>query len=464
MAGKPSPFWVKHRPILQKLAEEDGLNDEQIVASNLIPGKGLSAIMAARQRFGIRSGSHTAEARAAANAQPGEIPARPDPTSAEIARLETVNRRLADDLSHLQQKLTAAQRDAALFLSLADVVRETVTPLPPAKPIVVPRRDGSTPVDGVLLLSDEHADQVISAAGTWGLEEYDFDIFRCRLHRLVQTITSYVTVHLPAHHFERLWVFKLGDSVQGDIHGSGPRNHFGNTLKAAIATGDAEAQAIQSLARHFPGGVHVVSVSGNHPRRSNRKDYGGPHDNFDYLVTTQIATRLAGEIAAGRVSVHAPEAWSAYVDVRGKLWCLNHGDDVKGFAGHPWYGFSRKNGRVQALVARADQRVRYFCYGHFHTSVEMQEADAESLHAGNWSLTDSFAQNALALGSEPVQPFYAVDDERGIILKVPIYVRDPQAEQRFREGEWQPSFGERSIIGTVTPERSGFPVVRAGAA
>ena len=451
--------WTAEEERVLRQGAADGLTDAAI--ADLLPGRSSRSVTQKRQSMGLPAGVAHLRGERAATAPPIEPPERPDPTNAEIARLEAERTRLADELRHTTTKLKTAQRDSVLFEALAEVIRQETQPLPAGKPFTAKANPKATPVDAVMVWSDEHADQVIHAAGTWGLEQFDFNIFRCRLDRLVNTVTKYITNHLPAHKFERAWIFKLGDGVQGDIHGHGPRNHFGSTLKAAIALGDAEAQAIQALIPHFPGGVHVVCVSGNHPRRSTRKDYGGPTDNFDYLVATQIATRLAKEIEAGRVTVHAPEAWTAYVEVRGRLWALNHGDDVKGFAGHPWYGFSRKNQRVQSLVARAGMRVRYFVYGHFHTSVEMQETDAESLHAGNWSFTDDYAQNALGVGSEPVQPLYVVDDDYGVILKVPIYVRDAAAEERYREGEWEPAFGRGGVLETVTPGAGGFPVVRA---
>jgi hypothetical protein len=165
---------------------------------------------------------------------------------------------------------------------------------------------------------------------------------------------------------------------------------------------------------------------------------------------TQIATRLEKEVERGTINVFAPEAYTAYALIRGQVWAMNHGEDVKGYAGHPWYGFSRRNNRVQALVARKNMRIKYFTYGHYHTSVEMQEADAESLHAGAWYLTDDFAINALAVGSEPVQPFYVIDDDHGKILSVPIYVRDDDKEEAFREGSWEPPFGKNLIIDSLS--------------
>lgn len=374
----------------------------------------------------------------------------------EVVLLEQTLQVSREEVAELGRKLKASYRANDLFASLADIITTETKPLPKLQ-FKVQQNVKTGTADLVLILSDEHADEVISSPSTWGMEEYDFNVFRIRLQRLFEQIVQYSTKHLSAHAFERLWILKLGDSVHGDIHGSSHRNYFKNTLKASLAVGDVEAQFVQSLVPYFVGGVHVVAVSGNHPRRSMRKDYGGPHDNFDYLVVTQMATRLEAEIKEGHVTVYAPEAWTAFVEIRGHIWCLNHGDDVQGYAGYPWYGFDRKNNRVQSLIARMDQRVDFFTYGHYHTEVTLPSAGALSVHNGAFTMTEPFALNKISASNPPTQRLVALNEEHGRILEIPIFVRDEKREAQFKRGEFTPKFGTQIILDKVTPkEQIGF--------
>lgn len=384
---------------------------------------------------------------------------RADP---QVIRLERKLLVAEDRVRALEAKLKQSLRSEDLFLRLAEVVREAAVPLPAVEfdPPLPKEHAAGGKVDAVLLLSDEHADEVVDQTQAWGLERYDFNVFRARLARLAAVITGYVRDYLPAHEIERLWVFSLGDKVNGSIHGLELRNHFQNTMRAAIAVGDAEAEFIQALLPLFPGGVHWVGVSGNHPRQTSRKDYNGPRDNFDYLVSVQVHSRLRKEIELGRCSVVAPDSWTAFVDVRGHLFALNHGDDVKGFAGIPWYGFDRKNQKVQAMLSQVNRRVAYFCYGHYHSALEFPTAGARSLHNGAFTFTSTYALNALAAGNPPQQNFYLVGEERGIILEVPIYLRDQDAEDAMRAGTWEPPFGRHSTLDALTPPLAeGFDVI-----
>jgi hypothetical protein len=351
-----------------------------------------------------------------------------DPTANAVLTLERERTVLQSEVETLKKKLRATHLDGSLFERLAAVIREDTAPF--MTPLLQAPQDVSGDggvVDAVLLLSDEHGDEVLTADATNGLEVYDFRVFQMRLNRLKDKVLLW-TQHLrPAHRFNRLFIFKLGDAVNGDIHGAGPRNDFGNTLKAAIAVGDAEAAAIDTLSQYFPGGVVVVGVSGNHPRRAVRKDFDGPHDNFDYLVGTQIATRLANN---PNVTVVLPESYTAYVDVGGRVWALNHGDDVVGYSGIPWVGFDKRNNRIQSILATADERADYFVYGHYHTAASFASAGGQSFHSGPWTFVDTYAMNKHALGGhEPTQTLFVVHEKFGVILPIPIFTRDMVAER-----------------------------------
>jgi hypothetical protein len=422
-----------------------------------------------------------AEQRAAKIAEPPPPRPAPDPTNAEILRLERENDGLKDRLKAVEMKLRAVRKEGNVFQQIAGALREIVQPLPACRAEREQSVDSGTksrnadlraagdrtPCDFVLLLSDEHADQQVSREGSAGLEYFDWGIFRCRLQRLRDMTRDYATIHLPRHKPERLWVLLGGDSVHGDIHDHGPLNYFHNTIKATVAVGDAEAQFIQSLIPHFPGGVHVVAVSGNHPRRESAKakNYDGPLDNYDYLRGVIVASRLGNEIAAGRCSVTLPDSWSAYVEVRNLLVSLNHGDEAQGMGGLPFVSIDRRNNRIQSMLSRMDRRVDIFLQGHWHTAATFVSAGGLSFSSGAFAVTESYAQTKLAASGEPQQHLLVVGDkkgQRGLLLPIPIFLRDEARESAYLAGEWEPELGARTLLDTVQPHATpGLQIVRA---
>lgn len=378
---------------------------------------------------------------------PDDLPAN-HPVLRELEREVTV---LRSTISDLRSKLKEADKQSHVFQGLAEIARTEIVPFSPKVPVLArevdPEQEG---VAMVSLLSDLHADMVVGREESWGMEDYDFNVFRERFTRWVEVQIAFILDHLPRYRVEELWIFLLGDNVHGDIHNHGPFNYFRNTLKAAIATGDVVAEGINYLHNATGTPVRIVGVSGNHARRTARKNYDGPHDNFDYLVGVQVASRLR-EIDG--VEVVLPNSWTAFVEVREKIWCLNHGDDVTGYAGFPWYGFSRKNNRIQALASRFNERVSYFVYGHYHTKADFQEGTHTSIHNGAFARTDPYALEKVVAGNVPTQRTFIVNS-RGIILDIPIYVE-------VEEGEVLAPFGQETTLELVEPvgSKEGLVVI-----
>jgi hypothetical protein len=375
----------------------------------------------------------------------------------ELRKAERTILNLRDDRADLRKKLKEADKKANITSRMEEIIRDELQPMD-ASPFEPREFEGEYKVDGVQLLSDEHADHRVLPDLTLGLEDFDFNIFRIRLERLADTLVGYCSSHLPKYLFERLWIFKLGDASQGDIHNMKHRNHFSNSVKAAIAIADVEADFIAKLSPFFPGGVHVVSVGGNHTRTTQGKQDEDPHDNLDYVITCGIAQRLRNLIDLERVTVHAPHAWTALVDVRGWTMCLNHGDNVRGFAGFPWYGFDRREGRVKALLNRVlDRPIDYFMYGHFHTSITRTTADSKAIHNGAFYQTGGYEVNQLALGNSPEQQFMVFqdrEDDRGHILQVPMYLRNREKEAAYRLGEYEPNLGRVLTLDVIDNKRT----------
>ena len=371
------------------------------------------------------------------------------PTHPEIREMERKVAVGEDRIRTLNAKLKDADKGAELFYELADVIRTYTpqfTPSIPGRPEVV--RDDAEPVTMIALEGDLHADELVESEQVWGLESYNFDVFRIRYERWAHKLIDYLTIHRPRWKYEELDILGLGDNLHGDIHDHRYRNHFGNTMMAAIAVGDVKAEAYRMIYDATGVPINKVAVSGNHPRRTTQKDFGGPHDNFDFLVETQVATRLRDE---PWYEVALPDAWTAFVEIRGKVWCLNHGDGVRGHAGFPWYGFFRKNARVQSIMARTHDRVDFFAYGHYHTPSALADASHWSWHNGAYTATDAFALEAVGGINEPLQWAFIVDDHHGMIDILPIYVRDGGKEALFQGGDYEAALGRETTLDLVRP-------------
>jgi len=390
-------------------------------------------------------------------------PPRPDPTDERVRELERQLTVTKDDLRDARRKLVVSDRTHAVIESLTETLTSIVAPLHfdsklSKAPSIIDT--DAEDVDAIVMMADQHTDRIVEASGSWGLERYDFNAYRARLWRWAKAVRSYLTVHLPRYRVNTLWVFHLGDAVNGDIHNMKHRNAWSNSLKAAIMAGDAQAQALAYLAEAIPN-VEVVCVSGNHGRTTTQIEYEDPHDNFDYLVAKTMQLRIQGTELDGQVQFHIPKAWSAHVEIRGHLWHLNHGHGVSGTWGIPWYGFEKREGRVQRLVSTFDRDIDYYAYGHFHMPLTRPAGRGKAIHAGPWYYTDPFVLNKISGGNEPEQQLLIFSERFGRQIEIPIMVRDIELERAMRAGEWEPPFGTNLMAESLDDELGGLPIIRA---
>jgi hypothetical protein len=176
----------------------------------------------------------------------------------------------------------------------------------------------------------------------------------------------------------------------------------------------------RDLAPYFEN-VHVVYVPGNHGRRTVKKDYHGAWENWDYMIA-EVAKLWCNDIE--NVDFLIPNAWSINLDINGIGFNINHGDDVRGQMGIPFYGMVRRQSKLMALNnVTKGTRIRYYCLGHHHVCASLADLDGEILVNGAWTATDQFAYVGLAGYRTPTQLIHGVHPEHGVTWRLPIKLK-----------------------------------------
>jgi len=347
-----------------------------------------------------------------------------DPTNERILELEGEVAHLRDERNHARRQLQAAAKTHGLFKALTSEMERIVKPfhsLPKARPAYRQPKKASVVEHLVLHLSDGHHDQIVTPEECGGLECYDFPISVCRGEHLIDTTLKWTQETLaPQFYFPELTILAYGDHTSGEIHGHVNRSYFKNQFKNCLAIGQFHALMFRDLAPYFDV-MNVVYVPGNHGRRSQKKDYQGAQDNWDYLIG-----KTAELYCADLENVHftIPDAFSINLDINGIGFCIFHGDDIRSNLGIPWYGLERRQRRIMALNrVQGGPPIRYYCCGHFHRPGSTSEVDGELLMNGPWVATDAFAYNALSAYSEPTQLLHGVNKKYGITWRLPIKLR-----------------------------------------
>ncbi|NJL71417.1 MAG: hypothetical protein HC888_07260 [Candidatus Competibacteraceae bacterium] len=301
-----------------------------------------------------------------------------------------------------------------------------ITPLdalPEAYPV---REAGQVEEHLILHLSDEHADETVEAHKVGGLEEYNFSVALCRAEQYVDTVIKWTQTTLKNFRFPVLHILSYGDHTSGEIHGAVSHSEYHNMFKNALSIGHMQALMIRDLAPYFPQ-VKVYCVSGNHGRRSKKKDYEGAHDNWDFLIS-QTAKMLTSDIR--NVEFLIPDAYSINVDINGHGFCIEHGDGVPSWNSLPWYGLERKTRRLMALHNTVGKQVRYFVFGHFHSASTISDLNGETFINGAWVATSPYSYEAFSGYREPKQWIMGCHKDHGVTWRLPVLLKNPKREAR----------------------------------
>lgn len=364
-------------------------------------------------------------------------------TADTVERLEERILCLSKEKAALAKDLKRVRMKNGLFRAVAEELQGLISPfeqLPPADPKHYNNPEKIIDETLVIHWSDWHADEVVEPHKVGGLEEFNFNVAMCRTELLVDSIINWTQTTLANHRFKKCVILMYGDMTSGQIHEGEGRSHYRNMMRNSLAIGQLISLAIRDIAPFFET-IEVICLSGNHGRRSVKKDYDGAWSNWDYLIS-EIASMQSRRFT--NVKFHIPDTWSLTLDIEGHGFCIAHGDDVKAWNGIPFYGIERKTRRLTALHNSVGKQVKYFVFGHFHALTQSAELKGETIINGAFPATDPYSYESFAGYREPMQLIHGVSPRYGMTWRLPVKVKDGDYEakgpRRYKVILAQPGF------------------------
>jgi len=348
-----------------------------------------------------------------------------DPTNERILELESEIEALREEKRHTAKKYQATKKDASIFKAVVEEMGNRIKPIKSFKskrPTGI-KKTGLIQETLVMHLSDGHHDQTVKSEECGGLEKHDFPTSIRRAERYVDRVLRYTQgIVGNTYKFSTLWILAYGDHTSGEIHGAVNRSYFRNQFKNSFGIGQLHGCMIAELSSFFDS-VNVIYVPGNHGRRSQKKDYHGAHDNWDYVVG-RVAQEHCREL--DNVSFQIPDCYCANIDIDGVGFQIFHGDDIRNNSlGIPWYGLERRTRRISSLhQATGLPRIRYQVCGHFHKPAMIGDLDGELVINGPWVASDAYVYNRYNSYTEPTQWFHGVNFEHGITWRINAHIRN----------------------------------------
>lgn len=342
--------------------------------------------------------------------------------------LETQNLALVGKIENLQQErnllkrqLRAAAKRVAVVDGIVEDLNPIIKPLKPSKPFRIPITHLKT-IDEtmVLLLSDNHCDQVVRPEEVDGLEDHTFPISVRRHEVLVEEIIKWKERALINFNYKKLHIFGLGDYTSGSIHDHEKKSYFGCQFTNDLAIAQLFAQMVRELAAHFEE-VQVDTVIGNHGRLTDKYEFDNQavQNNHDTLIMKIVEVYCKN---LTNVLFNFPMGLSTIVNVEGFNFFLHHGHGKKG-GSEIWNQAKKKAGKIVPLHKGA---IHYFCSGHFHSQGEAPASGGcRMLANGSFLDCDPYCYQSIDEAGSATQLIFGVHKNNGVTWRLPIQVRKP---------------------------------------
>jgi len=345
--------------------------------------------------------------------------------------------RLQDQARYAKGRLRTGLRNEDVIRECAEIGASCVKPFKAVAPPKVSKSKQKVTETFCAINSDGHHDQVVRPEEVNGLESYNFPVSLRRAEVFVDGIIRYAKQTLSGYNFPRLVIFDLGDSTSGEIHDAERRSAFGNQFKNCLAIGTLKAAMYRDLAAHFSS-VEIVCTSGNHGRKTHRKEYaGGAHNNWDYMVSKVCQQALSNQ---PNVRMHIPNSWDYIIDIEGFAFHASHGDDVASSAGNPWNGLQQLHKTNSGIHRGAGtnqpfcnaREIDYYCIGHHHTIGSVDGNGVGYICNGAWLATDPYAYQSLRVAGRPQQMIFGVHKDHGKTWNLPLHLDGKDSAKRCR--------------------------------
>lgn len=266
------------------------------------------------------------------------------------------------------------------------------------------------------MLSDSHLDEVVNPQEVNGINAYNREIATQRLHRFFDKVIALPRDHFGGHEYQGCVIFMAGDMISGDIHEELQQTNEDTILGTCLYWSEQLAAGFNMLAEAYSQ-VHVVSICGNHGRRT-RKERAKlrARDNYDWL----LANMTARAATAPGVSWQIPEETDARVQVQNTRYLLTHGN--LGFSGGSgiggaWTSILKGNLRRRERESAAGDAYDILLVGHWHT----YRTGGEFVINGSLKGTDEFAYSRSFGIEAPKQALWLETPDYGPFGHTPIF-------------------------------------------
>lgn len=254
-------------------------------------------------------------------------------TAAVHAGLDQADKIRTDtELARLRAELSATKGRYAAALRQIDAEREradSLAGLAGVKSKSMPRKvrpARPNAATAIVVLSDWHVEETVTAEQTSGLNRFDLAVADLRIEELAKRLGVLIEHERQLVKIDRIVVAALGDFISGHIH-----EELVETCSlaphAAMRWASARLAGIIDLCAELAREVVVVTQPGNHGRSNHGKPRKSTEHEHSFEQNAYLI--LAAQEERKNVSWHVAEGYLGYLDLDGFTVRYHHGHEIR---------------------------------------------------------------------------------------------------------------------------------------
>jgi hypothetical protein len=268
---------------------------------------------------------------------------------------------------------------------------------------------------------------------------YDSAVGAERCMEYARKVVEITNVRRNGAKIESLRLYLGGDMVEGETgnYPSQPYDIDSSVIRQAMRNGpDIFEGMIYYFLEHFKK-IHVVGVPGNHGRGASRFATKHAETNWDRVCYWVLHDRIMGSEVrekAGLLSKRDKEmkkriTWD--IPEGDQFWAVDrvwgwgnlivHGDQIRGWAGIPFYGVQKKSSGWADTMPRDWDNL---LFGHFHTYAAGTINYRKWYCNGTTESSNTYALEQLAAAGVPSQRLLFMTKKNGVISDHQIFLGD----------------------------------------
>lgn len=310
-----------------------------------------------------------------------------------------------------------------------------LTPEPPYW-IDQPRKDTKSKHGAIpfAFWSDWHYGEVIDKAETGGVNEFNRDIAKDRIHRLVErtiVLARGFAFRDDAPAPPGIIVALGGDMLSGDIHEELAETNEAPPFVCVADLIDILIGAIDRMKVEF-GKVFVPCVIGNHGRTTKKiRAKEAVYRSYEWNLYCMLERHYAKD---RNVNIYVPGETDALFRVAGQRFLLTHGNALGVKGGDGIIGalgpIARGAIKIRSSEFKIGREFDYLIMGHWHQEIWLPRVIVNNALKGY----DEYARLFLrADPSRPSQCLWFVHPEYGITARISVYVDEELVKAKDRK-------------------------------